>query len=256
MRDAPNDAEIYAALHDGTPGDLAFYRRLCAGASRGLELGCGTGRMLAALDEPGRRWVGLELDAHKLDLARRTLAAGVAAGRIELRVGDMRCLSLGERFERVLLPHSGLYCLPSIAAVDACLRGVRDHLVPDGRFVLDAWAADDFHAGSQPGDLDDDESTALPDLIVRGVPHRVRERSTWDRDAHTIVVRYALEPIGGGAVRHHEVVHRYFTAPELIPRLEAAGLQVESLHGGFDGEPYDADAGSMVIVARPAELSS
>ena len=244
-------AEIYAALHVGTPGDVAFYRRICASATRVLELGCGTGRMLAALDEPGRRLLGVDLDPHRLALARTALAPGVAAGRIELRVGDMQQLALGECFERVLMPHSGLYCLPSIAALDACLRVVREHLAPDGRFALDAWAADDFHVTSDPDDLGEHEATPLPDVILGGVPHRVREHSTWDRTARTIAVRYELEPIEGSAVHHHEVVHRYFTARELVPRLEAAGLGVESLHGGFDGEPYDADAESMVIVARP-----
>lgn len=249
----PTDAEIYAALHHGTPGDLAFYRRICAGAKSVLELGCGSGRVLRMLDEPGRRAVGIDLDPGHLELARRALESRIVAGRVEVRLGDMRRLDLRERFDRVLLPHSGLYCLGSVADLDACLHVVRDHLAPGGLLALDAWAADDFHASSRPGDLDDDDTTTLPTVALHGVAYRVLERSTWDRETRTIVARYELVPTSGGPSRHHEVAHRYFTAEELVSRLAAAGLELQSLDGGFEGEPYDADATSMVVVARAGD---
>lgn len=247
---APTAAELYAALHTGTPGDTAFYVGVCDGASSVLELGCGYGRMLAALHGPGRRLVGIDHDPGLLALARGTLDPAIRGGRIRLHAADMRTFSLGERFERVILPHTGLYCLMNEGDLDACLSGVREHLADGGRFVLDAWAADDFHASSDPADLNEDEATPLPDIVLGGVAHRVHERSCWQKDASTIVVRYEVRPGTGGPALHHEVVHRYWTLRALEPRLQAAGLELSSVHGGFHGEPYDEDAEGMIVVAR------
>ena len=47
------DATLYRQLHVGTPGDVDFYRRQCAGAQGVLELGCGDGRILAPLAAEG-----------------------------------------------------------------------------------------------------------------------------------------------------------------------------------------------------------
>ncbi|HLT36253.1 MAG TPA: class I SAM-dependent methyltransferase, partial [Enhygromyxa sp.] len=68
-------ARLYAAVHDGNPGDVEFYRRRCAGARSIVELGCGDARVLAALAEPGRRLVGVDIDPELLELARVRLSA-------------------------------------------------------------------------------------------------------------------------------------------------------------------------------------
>ena len=44
-------ARLYVAVHEGNPGDVAFYRRCCADAGSVLELGCGDARVLAELAE-------------------------------------------------------------------------------------------------------------------------------------------------------------------------------------------------------------
>src|SRR6188768_1681102 len=118
------DAELYGLVHRGTPGDLAFYARVCAGARAVLELGCGYGRLLPALAGVVHSYVGLDCDAGLLRLARRERAA------------------LHEPFDRILIPHSGVFCLQSDADVLDCLRCVRAHLRDDGELVLDSYAAD------------------------------------------------------------------------------------------------------------------
>jgi tRNA G46 methylase TrmB len=45
-------AELYRLTHRGNPGDVGFYRKLCSGVQSVLELGCGYGRLLAALAQP------------------------------------------------------------------------------------------------------------------------------------------------------------------------------------------------------------
>src|SRR5690606_14496409 len=102
----PYPARFYAALHRGTPGDLDHYQRVCQSASSVLELGCGYGRVVAALAAPGRVVVGVEQDPELLAMARDALAplSKAAQAGVELVRGDMRTVSLDRRFDRVLIP--------------------------------------------------------------------------------------------------------------------------------------------------------
>lgn len=43
-------ADLYAALHTGNEGDEDFYRTVCLGAERLVELGCRSGRLLSAVE--------------------------------------------------------------------------------------------------------------------------------------------------------------------------------------------------------------
>src|SRR5688572_29368088 len=121
-------AELYVALHSGTPGDAAFYRRVCRDARSVLDLGCGNGRILWGLRRPGRSLVGLDRDREMLQLARRHAAtdgrsalpsgsavAGFRGGERGKRLGsaptwvqaDMAAFALGRRFDAIILPFSG-----------------------------------------------------------------------------------------------------------------------------------------------------
>src|ERR1700690_1308585 len=106
-------AELYALTHCGTPGDTAFYARLCEGARRVLELGSGYGRLLSVLARPRRLVVGLELDPELLAAAKRrvrTLPPGKRRS-VQLVRGDMRRFELGPGFDCAILPYNALYCL-------------------------------------------------------------------------------------------------------------------------------------------------
>ena len=51
-------------------------------------------------------------------------------------------------FDRILIPHSGIYCLPDDAACVACFQCCAEQLAEGGRLVFDAYAAT---ADERPG---------------------------------------------------------------------------------------------------------
>lgn len=99
------DPRLYALLHTGTLGDLAFYRRQCAGAGSILELGCGSGRVLAALQRTGAHLTGLDLHPGMCALARARVPQ---AHVIE---ADMRTFDLERPFDRIVMAYNSLYCV-------------------------------------------------------------------------------------------------------------------------------------------------
>lgn len=256
-------ARLYAAVHDGNPGDVEFYRRRCAGARAVLELGCGDARVLASLGGAGRgagravggpALVGLDVDPQQLELARARADGLELELELELIMGDMRTLGAGalkgRRFDRVLIPHGGLYCLLDAADLDATLRAVAGSLTDDGLLILDAWAADAFHAEAEPDDQDPSWLEHVKVIELDGERWEVLERSSWDKATQRIDATYVHVRVGAEDAVEGLLRQRYVLAEQLRAALGDAGLELVELAGDFGGGSYDADAGLMVVVAR------
>jgi SAM-dependent methyltransferase len=245
-----DEAQLYALVHDGSPGDVGFYVRLCEEGERVLELGCGAGRVSRALAEAGFDVVGLESDPGMLEEARAHPHPG-----LEIVEGDMRAFELSGRFDRILIPFTGLYCLPSAEALDACLRGAAAHLAPDGLLAFDAYCADGFHAESRPEDYPDDHLEHVTDVTHEGERLAVYEKSTWDRDAQRVLATYVYRRADGSTRAELEIAHRYVLTEQLFAALERAGLSLLGLYGGFDGEVFGPDADALIVVAELADAA-
>lgn len=243
-------AALYELVHRGTAGDAAFYGRVCAGARRVLELGCGYGRILASLCERADLdLVGLEIDAELLARARARLPA-----RVQLVAGDMRDPALpGAPFDRILIPHSGVYCLPDDEACVACFRACARHLAPGGRLVFDAWSADAFHAEADPAEHDDERLDPVVTVEHEGRCYDVFERSRWDRDRQRLDVSYEYIPRHGGEAHLGRLFHHYLLKPDLAPLLARAGLTLLSLAGDWRGRPAAPDDEMWVATAARAD---
>jgi SAM-dependent methyltransferase len=226
---------------------------VCRGAAQVLELGSGAGRMLRALAQPRRTLCGLELDAGLLRLGREAVAGLPARKRagVELVRGDMRSFALGQRFERVLLPYNGLYCLLTSRDVERCLRAVHAALVPGGSFAFDVWNADGVAAqGLAPAS--EDEEVARFEHASR--LWRVFESCRSGRGAQRLDVTYTYVPDGRAKARSQLLQQRYLRSVELFGLLETCGFRVTSKLGSFDGARFSARAQRLVVTAQALGL--
>lgn len=236
-------AEFYVALHQGTPGDLAYYQGQCPAHATVLELGCGDGRVLAALAASGRRCVGIDIHPGLLALAREQLKD---APNTELIEQDMLQLELDERFDRILLPFCGVYCVETQDELDALFSGVKAHLAPEGIFILDTYNAELFHA-----DIDEPDEEQVPHeheaIRVRDVEFQVFEQSRWDRSQQRILVSYLHAAVDADAAIAAELpdelvaelTHRYWLRAQLEASAQKAGLVLCQAQGDFEGSTWE-----------------
>ncbi|HEY0465907.1 MAG TPA: class I SAM-dependent methyltransferase [Polyangiaceae bacterium] len=243
-------AELYALTHRGNPGDVAFYREVCRGAKRVLELGSGSGRLLIALASAKRQLAGLENQPELLALCKRNLRALPAQPRKSLRVlrADMRDFALPQRFERVLLPYNALYCLLGKRDALACFRAARRALEPGGTFALDVWNAAPFHRGS--GSIGVDDPLPIVSLDHAGRTWDVFERARVRRAQQRLDVSYLYVPREGGSRYEIPIAQRYFLPAEISELLERAGFAVEARYGDFKRARFGARSAQLIVLAR------
>jgi len=259
--EAPAVYDRLAAVYDRwLSGDetaaacLEFYRGVLPAEDRDvLELGCGTGRIAAALAEDGRRRVvGLDGSMAMLELARSRLAAADLAGEARLVAGQLDLLPFeAETFDAVLLPMRTIGHVLEVDERLACFREVARVLRPGGRFVLDHYQLDRGWAERHDG---------VPRLMYAGPGDAPASAlNIWDRYDYDFPCRrlrctvrlQVASPVS--AVVSVDVVtfdFAWFEVQDVVALGAAAGLTLESCWGSFDREPFDAGADEMVFVFR------
>ena len=111
---------------------------------RVLDVGCGSGSLLAAMLEgaPEVTGVGVELDPVAADLARHNLEERGLAGRSRVLTGDVRALMHEVDGVDLALLANFVYYLPNSERV-GLFRQLADELVPGGALVVVSTAATD-----------------------------------------------------------------------------------------------------------------
>jgi SAM-dependent methyltransferase len=220
-------AAIYDAWSSVMTEDVAFYVELAREADGPVvELAVGSGRVAVAVAAAlGREVIGIDTSPAMLGLAReRAAEAGV---ELDLRLGDMRKLSLDEPASLITCPFRSLLHLPTWADRRRVFERVAASLEPGGRFAWNAFVFDPAIADEIGGEWRDQS----------GVRHRSDYAPADNR------VDVTLE---SGA----SVSLWWLTRSEWHGLVDVSGLQVEALYGWFDKRPFDDRSPEFVWVAR------
>jgi SAM-dependent methyltransferase len=175
----------------------------------------------------GRAVIGIDTSPAMLEQAGvRAAEAGV---ELDLREGDMRDLALDEPAALVYCPFRALLHLPTWSDRRRTFERVTSSLLPEGRFAWNALAFDHQIAARLDGTHQDEP-----------VPHTVRYSVGDNR------IDIALDDGGKSSLW-------WATKNEWLGLLDVAGLQLEALYGGFDGESFDDKSREYVFVAGRSE---
>jgi SAM-dependent methyltransferase len=207
--------------------DIGFYVELAREADGPLvELAVGNGRVaIPVAQATGRRVLGIDSSPAMLEQARtRAAEAGV---ELDLRLGDMRDLAPDEPAALIYCPFRALLHLQTWSDRRRTFERVAASLRPDGRFAWNAFAFDHRVAARLDGVRQEEP-----------VPHAIRYAVGDNR------IDITLDDGARSSLW-------WATKNEWLGLLDVAGLQVEALHGGFAGEPFEDDSREYVFVARP-----
>lgn len=255
-------AHLYDAEYADYTEDIRFYLRWARRCPPpALELGCGTGRILFRLAEAGCSVTGIDNCPAMLERALQAQSRldPEVASRVTLLAGDMRDFELDQQFGLIYLPFREFMHLHSEREQLDCLDAIHRHLHPRGRLIINLYNMDPvaLHPSTRLGDVpvfrqrsgDHLEPQSGDKVYLTSTSHfqvetqLLREERFYDRvDGQGRVVERRII----------ELTQRWFFRWEMEHLLHRAYFRVESLQGGYQGQPFQGLGGEMIFVARPA----
>jgi SAM-dependent methyltransferase len=210
-----------------------------------VEWGAGTGRIAVPLADAGFEVTGVEISERMVEEGRKK------GGKVEWVCGDLRSAKLARQFKLAVCAFNSFLCLLSVDDALAFLRNAREHLEPGGLLGIEVSAFSPEELAEKPGgpELRHDFTRELPD----GKLDRFSV-SRYDAASQLLKMRlfYELHCATGELKerRAHDLTIRVTGRSELELMLRLAGLEVEAVYGGVEGEPFTAGSDHLIVLAR------
>ncbi len=238
-----NIAAHYDLEHEGYRDDLDFYLNIVRHGPV-LEVGVGTGRIMAPLVEAGFEVWGVDHSPAMLKRARQRLGSHQ---RAHLVAGSIHDLQLDVAFRTALMPLNVLWHLRHLDDRLGALRVVHDHLVPGGMLIIDLSNPFVMADRGANGELRQRFAAMRGDHQVRGFS------TAWDDEAEQLLKLELIydETDGGGTVRRSstQLELRYVYRSELDLLLRLSHFAPRQVYGSYDLEAYSSESPNLIVVA-------
>jgi SAM-dependent methyltransferase len=200
-----------------------------------LDLACGPGRYAIPYAQAGSSVTGVDRTRFLLDKARER-ATRVGAN-VEWVEQDMRKFVRPAGFDLALNVFTSFGYFDDAAENRRVLENIYASLRPGGAFVFDHLGKEVLAARFQPT-----RSESLPDGTI--LIHRQSVTDDWSRiDAEWILLE-------GSRASTFRIRHWLYSGREFRELLARVGFADVSLHGTFEGTPYDPQSQRLIAVAR------
>ncbi len=223
--------------------ELAAENGLRKGASRVLDVACGTGKSFRPLLDRGWEVTGCDISASMVALAREK-----SGDRVPVEVVDMREMPVLGSFDIAFCIDDAIQYLHSAEELTTALRRVAANLEPDGLLILDSNTISVYRGFfAEHVEVEGGGVRMIWDGhgSVEAQPGDISEAS------------FSFEPLEGVGPAAPPEVHRqrHHPEPEVLASIDAAGLELAALYGhGFDGVPHqpmsEEDHTKAIYVAR------
>jgi SAM-dependent methyltransferase len=171
------------------------------------------------------------------------------AARARLVQGDLRYFELRELFDLAIVAVKTFAYLITRHDQQRALAAVAAHLRPGALLVIDLLNPTPDWLSRPAGSVRQDVFGHLPSGASVA---RTETMVSTDLATQVRVIRSAYETVSDGVVTKHfvEWPFRYTHRFEAEQLLERAGFVVESVRGGYHGEPFTSDSSVLLLVGR------
>lgn len=248
-------ADLYDLEYARLIEDIDFYlRHALETGSPVLELGAGSGRVAIPLARAGLEVWALDSSAAMLDRLRARLAhqPEEVAARIRPVEADMSRFALDRKFRLIIAAFHSFMHLLEPESQRAALACIKRHLHPEGRLLINVFSVDPGRVSSdapfrrQPGwDFQDGSGNRVLASAAYSLDWP-RRRIQQDCYYETLDSRGRVQ-----CRRHVTLVQRAIDAAEMNALLLESGLTVETIFGGFHGDPAGPEDTELTWCARP-----
>lgn len=240
------DAEAYDLEDGGYDADYPLTNQLAQSLGGPiLDLACGTGTMAIRFAQQGYQVTGVDIVPEMIKLAGQKAAAQSLS--IEWVAADARAFQLGKQFPFIYLIGNAFQHFLTRADQEALFARVREHLLPDGRFLF-------CTRNPSPRNLLEGRFSE-PQTYVEadGTKLIASEQPTYD--AITQIQHYTFYNQwifldGRQEEKTYRTALRYVFPQEMEALLFYNGFQIEACYGNWGQEPLTADSPYMIYVCQ------
>ncbi len=219
-----------------------------------LELACGTGRVAIELAKAGHETWGIDLSHEMLGVLekKRKKLSGEIDNRLNISHGDMSSFDLPREFELIIIPFRGFQALTDPEEQLRCLECVRNHLAPDGLFIVDvfhSWPNMDeswVFPETACGEFDDPETGAH----IRRT-HCGRKIDIKNQIIYPDLILYVKHPDGTDERIVEPLKLSYFFEDQMRELFQSASLTIVEQYADFEKKPI-GDGPELIFVCKKA----
>lgn len=213
-----------------------------------LELAIGTGRVAIPLAREGFRITGVDLSDSMTTLGKEKAAQeGV---EIEWVKEDVRDFHLGKKFKLVIFPLNTICHFLRLYELEACLSCVREHLLPGGRFIVDAFVPDQEKLARDPNERFYNSEYEDPEGMGTV---KVYESNEYDSALQVNKVKFYYQLPGETEETIEELPMRMFFPQELDALLRYNGFEIETKYGDYQDAPFSSKSPKQMVVCALLE---
>ncbi|MFC1650006.1 class I SAM-dependent methyltransferase [Candidatus Latescibacterota bacterium] len=222
--------------HKNTRKEVNFLRKVfrLKKGSRLLDVGCGYGRHIVPLAKYGVDVTGCDLSPHMLTEAQKKLKK--ISKKKKLVRCDMRSLPFGKKFDFACNMFNSFGYFESEDDNFRVLKSISSILRPGGLFFIDLVNRDFLLRMFTEKDWFEKKGTLT------------LEKKRFDSIKNRSEIDVSVIDKTGKKDYHHSI--RVYSFTEISMLLEAAGLEVLAVFGGFSGETFDWSHDRMLILSQ------
>ena len=210
-----------------------------------VEWGAGTGRISIPLSAAGHEVTAVEISDRMVERGKEK------SERVGWIVGDMRCVDPGRSYGLAICAFNSFLCLNSVDDALAFLRNAHKHLVPGGLLGIEVSAFSPEELADPPG------GPSQRHDFTRELANGRLDRfsvSHYDESTQLLEMRLFYERYRASGVlesrRAHDLTIRVVGLSELDLMMRLIGFGVETVYGGFEGQPFSSTSDHLIMLAR------
>jgi ubiquinone/menaquinone biosynthesis C-methylase UbiE len=225
-----------------------------------LEVPCGSGRLTLPLAHLSRRLVAVDREPAMIRRVRERVSSSLCSSAVELLVGDMRSIDLGDEFDLVVCPRESFQLLETEADAFAALTAFRRHLGKNGCLFLDLATFSRHSRHSDPAAPEYFLEKAANGEWMRDWQKRTADGqllTRWhsqalDADILEVGFRFCFE-LDGAKTRQYSTSARLklYSPREIAAMLTTSGFGDVQIYGDYEKASFDRHSSRMIFVARP-----
>lgn len=208
-----------------------------------LDIGCGTGEHVTALQELGYKIIGTDSSKEMIEQAKKRFP------HCKFEIGDLQTYKREKSFDGIYCIFGTINYLITNEDIDASLSNIRKSLKPSGLVVLEIWNAVPLRM-IQRKPLTTVGHAKIGNLVIkRNRGFKLKKNDPTDNIDETLVEVNFVYNLDKKEIKDKHIM-RVFTLSEISSLLVKHKFEILQIYGNYKMEKYKNHGSRMIVVAR------